>query len=192
METYEVLLFLHLSAIAFWLGGELLFNILVFRAERQGDAATVRRLFEETSALDPIFLPATVVVLATGILMTIDAGWSFDSLWIVIGLAGFAFIYLYGFLYLEPQVKRARGMIEREGGLGPQAQALVRRFFTLWRLETVVLFLLVLDMAVKPVGEDVGTLALMGAVFVTTSLFLLWRAGQDVVGAEGTRPAKER
>ena len=79
METYEVLLFLHLSAIAFWLGGELLFNILVFRAERQGDAATVRRLFEETSALDPIFLPATVVVLATGILMTIDAGWSTAS-----------------------------------------------------------------------------------------------------------------
>jgi uncharacterized membrane protein len=192
MDTYELLLFLHLSAVAFWLGGELLFDILVFRAERQRDPTTVRKLFDESSALDPIFLPATVVVFATGILMAIDAGWSFDSVWVVIGLAGFAFIYLYGFLYLEPQVKRARAMIEREGGLGPQAHALVRRFFTLWRLETVVLFLLVLDMALKPVGEDVATLAFMGAVFVAAALFLLWRAGPDVVGAEATRPANER
>ena len=177
MDTYEILLFLHLSSVAFWLGAELLIDILVFRAERQGDAAAVRRLFDELGALDPIFLPATAVVLATGVLMTIDAGWSFDSLWIVLGLAGFAFIYLYGFLYLEPQVKRARAVIEREDGLGPQAQALVRRFFLRWRIETLLLFLLVFDMTVKPTGDDAGTLLLMAAVLLAPSIYLLWRAG---------------
>ena len=177
MATYEILLFLHVSSVAFWLGAELLIDILVFRAEGQRDAAAVRRLFHELNALDPIFLPATLLVLATGIGMTIDAGWSFGSLWIVLGLAGFAFIYLYGFLYMEPQLKRVRVMLEREGGLGPQAQALMHRFFVLWRIETIVLFLLVFDMTVKPTGDDVGTLVLMAAAFVVGSGHLLWRAG---------------
>lgn len=177
MATYEILLFLHVSSVAFWLGAELLIDILVFRAERQRDAAAVRRLFDELNALDPIFLPATLLVLATGIWMTIEAGWSFGSLWIVLGLAGFAFIYLYGFLYMEPQLKRVRVMIEREGGLGSQAQALMHRFFVLWRIETIVLLLLVFDMTVKPTGDDVGTLVLMAAAFVVGSGYLLWRAG---------------
>jgi uncharacterized membrane protein len=189
MDTYEILLFLHVSSVAFWLGAELLIDILVFRAGRQRDPAAVRRLFDELNALDPIFLPATLLVLATGILLTIDAGWSFGNLWIVLGLAGFAFIYLYGFLYLEPQVKRARAMIERDGGLGPQAQALMRRFFTLWRIETVVLFLLVFDMTVKPARDDVGTLVLMAAVFVAASVYLLWRAGSVKVAGGQVRQA---
>jgi uncharacterized membrane protein len=190
VETYEILLFLHVASVAFWLGAELLIDILVVRAERQRDAAAVRRLFDELAALDPIFLPATLVVLATGILMTIDAGFSFDNLWIVLGLAGFAFIYLYGFLYLEPQVKRARAMVERDGGLGPQAQSLMRRFFVLWRLETVVLVLLVFDMTVKPTGDDVGTLVLMASVLVACSAYLLSRARSgDVTGAHA-RPAR--
>jgi uncharacterized membrane protein len=188
VDTYEILLFLHVSSVAFWLGAELLIDILVLRAERQGEAAAVRRLFDELGALDPVFLPATVLVLATGVLMTIDAGWSFDSLWIVLGHAGFAFIYLYGFLYLEPHVKRARAMIEREDGLGPQAQALMRRFFLLWRVETVVLFLVVFDMTVKPAGDDVGTLVLMAAVLLGSSLYLLWRAATEKIAGAQTGP----
>jgi uncharacterized membrane protein len=176
MDTYEILLFVHIASVAFWLGGELLVEILVFRAGLQRDAAAVRRLFDELNALDRIFLPATLLVLATGVLMTVDR-WSFGNLWIVLGLSGFAFIYLYGFLYLQPQINHVRATIEREGGFGAQAQALVHRFFTLWRLETVVLFLLVFDMTVKPTGGDVGTLVLMAAVFVGAFLYLRWRAG---------------
>ena len=182
MDAYEVLLFLHVSSVAFWLGAALLIEILVFRAERQRDAAAVRRLFDELNALDPIFLPATLLVLATGVLLTIDGPWSFGDLWIALGLVGFAFIYLYGFLYMEPQVKRVRAVAEDERGLGPQAQALVRRFFTLWRVETVVLLLLVFDMTVKPSGDDVATLVFMAGVFVASSAYLLWRAGSVNVG----------
>jgi uncharacterized membrane protein len=183
-DTYEILLFLHVSSAAFWLGAELLVEILVHRAERQGDPAAVRRLFDELNALDPIFVPATLLVLATGIAMVIDGPWSFDSLWIVIGLAGFAFIYGYGFGYLQPIVKRVHAMGRGADSFDGETHALMRRFFTLWRIETVVLLLLVFDMAVKPTAEDTGTLVAMAVVLVAAIGYSVWRARAiDVVGA---------
>lgn len=176
MSTYEGLLFLHVTSVAFWLGAELLVEILVHRAQRQGDPAAMRRLFDEFIALDPILLPATLVVLATGLAMALDGPWSFGTTWIVIGLAGFAFIYLYGFGYLQPQVNRLRAMSEGEAAAGPEAQALMRRFFALWRVETTVLLLLIFDMTVKPIGEDTGTLVVMAAALVVAIAYALWRA----------------
>lgn len=176
MDFYEFLLFLHVSSVAFWLGSELLVEILVFRAERRADTAAVRRLFDELNALDPIFLPATLLVLLTGLLMTIQGPWSFGDLWILFGLGGFGFIYIFGFLYLQPQVNRVQEMIARDGGMTTQTQGLLRRFFVLWRIETVVLLLIVFDMTVKPANDDLGTLVLMAATFIVASGYLLWRA----------------
>ncbi len=192
MDTYEILLFLHIASVAFWLGSELLVEILMIRAHRRADTAAVTKLFDELNALDPIFLPATLLVLVTGILMTIVGPWSFGTLWIVLGLAGFGFIYLFGFLYLQPQVNRAKAMIEQDGGTGPQAQAIMRRFFVLWRIETVVLLLVVFDMTVKPTGDDVGTLVLMAAVFVLAAGYFLWRARSIDVGAGAGGPLSGR
>jgi uncharacterized membrane protein len=185
VSTYELLLFLHVTSVAFWLGAELLVEMLVHRAERQGDPAAMRRLFDEFNALDPIFMPTTLVVLASGIAMVIDVAWSFGSLWIVIGLSGFAFIYLYGFGYLQPQVNRLQAMSEGEAATGPDAQALMRRFFALWRIETAVLLLLVFDMTVKPTGEDTGTLVVMAAALVVAIAYSLWRA--RAIGSPGKR-----
>ena len=185
MSAYEGLVFLHVTSVAFWLGAELLVEILVHRAERQGDPAAMRRLFDEFNALDPIFMPTTLVVLATGIAMVIDGPWSFGSLWTVIGFSGFGFIYLYGFGYLQPQVNRLQAMSEGEAATGPEAQALMRRFFSLWRIETAVLFLLVFDMTVKPTGEDTGTLVVMAAALVVAIAYSLWRA--RAIGSPGKR-----
>ncbi len=187
MSTYEGLLFLHVTATAFWLGAELLVEILVHRAERQGNPAAMRRLFDEFNALDPIFMPATLVVLATGIAMVIDGAWSFGEPWIVIGLSGFAFIYLYGFGYLQPQVNRLQAMSEGEAATGSEAQALIRRFFALWRIETAVLLVLVFDMTVKPTGEDTGTLVVMVVVLVIAIADSLWRA-RAVAQHSASRP----
>jgi uncharacterized membrane protein len=191
MNPYEILLFLHVSSAAFWLGGVLLVEILVFRAERQGNPAAARRLFDELNALDPIWMAATLLVLATGILMVIDGPWSFGDLWIVLGLSGLSFIFLYGFLYLQPQVNRLKAMSEAEALMGPEAQALMRRFFALWRIETAVLILLVLDMTVKPTGNDVGTLVLMAAALLAAAIYSLWRARTiDVSGAAEGGPRR--
>jgi uncharacterized membrane protein len=159
----------------------LLLDILVFRAQRQGNPAAARRLFDELNALDPVFFPATLLVLATGVAMVIDGPWSFGSTWIVIGLAGFASIYLYGFGCMQPQVNRLRTMGEGEAASGPEAQALLRRFFALWRIETAAVVLLVFDMTVKPTGDDSGTLVAMAAVLAVAVAYSLWRGKTTAV-----------
>jgi uncharacterized membrane protein len=175
MDAYELLLFLHVLSVAFWLGAELFVEILVFRGQRQGNAAAVRGLFDELNALDPVMIPATLLVPATGIVMVIDGPWSFGSTWIALGLAGFAFIYLYGFGCMQPQVNRLRTMGEGESAFGPEAQALMRRFFALWRIETAALVLLVFDMTIKPTGDDGGTLVAMAAALAAAVAHSLWR-----------------
>lgn len=66
--------------------------------------------------------------------------------------------------------------MERDGGLSPEAEFVARRMTTFARLDVAVLFVVVLDMAVKPTGNDVGTLVVMAAVVVAAAAYFGWRA----------------
>lgn len=174
MGTYELLLFAHISAVILWLGSEVFAQMLAFRGARQRDTAALQKLFYDVNAFDHILFPAGLIVPITGVLMVINGTWSFGEPWIVFGLSGFGFVFVYGFLYLQPLVSRARAMIEREGRMGPESRGIVLRFFVLWRIETVVLFAIVFDMTTKP--RDAATLSLMVGVVAIASVYLLWRA----------------
>jgi hypothetical protein len=77
----------------------------------------------------------------------------------------------------------------RDGGLSPEAYALARRLMTFARLDYVVLFLVVFDMAVKPTGDDLGALVLMGVVLVVSAGYFGWRARSVEVPAATGQPA---
>ena len=111
-----------------------------------------------------IFIPTSLAVLVLGILLTIEGPWSFDELWIVIALVGYAFSFLVGILFLEPEGKRiAKAMAAGDTG---RAQFHIGRINTMSRIELVVLYLVVAVMALKPTGDDVGTLLLVAAVLL--------------------------
>lgn len=165
MSYYEVLLFLHIAAAAVWLGSGFFLQMLVVRASRVDDAGLMQGLASNSGWLaQRIFIPASLVVLVVGILLTIEGPWSFGDLWIVLGLAGYAFSFLVGILFLEPEGKRIAAAMEA----GDQARAgfHIGRINTVSRIELVVLYLVVAVMALKPTGDDVGTLVLVGAVLL--------------------------
>lgn len=178
MATYELLLFVHLSAVILWLGSEVFAHMLAFRAIRQRDTAALQKLFYDVNAFDQILVPAALIVPVSGILLVIQGPWSFDDPWIVLGLSGFGLVFVYGFLYLQPLVNRARAMIERERGMGPESWVVVVRFFVLWRIETVVLFVIVFAMTIKP--RDAVTLSLIVGFVAAASAYLLWRARSTI------------
>ena len=177
MARYELLLFLHITFVIFWLGAGLLFHILAFRADRASDDSAVRSIVEDLVALaNTFFVPSSLLVLVFGILLTLDGPWSFGDLWIVLGLAGFAITFATGLLWITPQSKRVQSVIERDGGMSPEAYAVARRLMVFARLDYVVLFLVVFDMVVKPTTEDAGALVLMAAVLVAGAAYFAWRA----------------
>lgn len=134
-------------------------------------------------------MPSSLVVLATGIGLAIDGPWSFGSLWVILGLIGFASTFLMGTLWLQPQSGRVKQAMESEGGMGPHAQALAKRMLIVARIDTVVLFLVVFDMSVKPTGNDTGALVLMVAALVAAIALFSLRARSVAVDSTDSGPA---
>ena len=168
MSYYEVLLFLHIAAAIVWLGSGFLLQILTSRAESVGDAGLTRGIAANAAWLaQRVFIPASLVVLVLGILLTIEGPWSFGDLWIVFGLAGYAVSFLVGVLFLAPQGERIHAAMA--GGDESRAAFLIRRINAVSRLELVVLYLVVGAMALKPTGDDTGTL-IAGAVVLLVGL----------------------
>jgi uncharacterized membrane protein len=171
MSYYEVLLFLHIAAAAVWLGAGFFLQMLIFRAESSDDGGLTQGIASNSGWMaQRIFIPASLVVLVVGVLLTIEGPWSFGDLWIVLGLAGYAVSFLIGILFLEPEGKRI-GAAMAAGDQG-QAAARIRRINAVSRIELTILYLVVAAMALKPTGDDVGTLILFAAALL--GAFVIW------------------
>jgi uncharacterized membrane protein len=170
MSYYEVLLFLHIAAAAVWLGSGFFLQMLVWRAGKAGDGPLLQGIASNSGWMaQRIFIPASLVVLIVGILLTIEGPWSFGDLWIVLGLAGYAFSFLVGILFLEPEGKRIASAMQA-GDTG-RASFHIGRINTVSRIELVVLYLVIAAMALKPTGDDTGTLVLSAAVLLAALVY---------------------
>ena len=186
MTWYELLLLLHIIAAIVWLGSGLLLSVLAYRAERKGDQDALRRVANDAAELsNGLFIPASVLTLVFGILLTIEGPWGVDQLWIALGLAGYAATFLTGILVMKPGSERISAAVERDGGFSADAMLETRRLLTKGRADTVVLYLVVAVMALKPTSDDVGLLAVLAAILVAALGYvaLRLRAIDDEAGA---------
>ena len=168
MSYYEVLLFLHIAAAAVWLGAGFFLQMLVHRAGKTENGPLLQGVASNSGWMaQRIFIPASLAVLVVGILLTIEGPWSFGDLWIVIGLVGYAFSFLVGILFIEPEGKRIGAAMA--AGDAALAGRHVSRINTVSRIELVVLYLVLASMALKPTGDDTGTL-LVGAALLLAAL----------------------
>jgi uncharacterized membrane protein len=175
MTYYEALLFLHISAVAVWVGAAVLYDLLFFRARRAADPALAGRLSAHSEWLAKrLFIPASLAVLVLGILLTIEGPWDFGYLWVVVGLVGWAITFAVGLGGIERQAKRIHAAIERGGPDDPEVAWRGRRITALNYFDNALLFLIIADMAIKPTGDDVGLLV-VGAAIVLAGVGLVVR-----------------
>ena len=174
MSYYEVLLALHIAGAVIWVGGGTALTIIGSRFAHVGDAKALKGLFQQAGWLSTrIFTPVSLLVLVLGILLVIEGPWSFDQLWIVLGLAGFAATFFTGFFLLMPRAAAISDLIAREDGTSAEAASAIRELFLLTRIDYAVLFIVVLDMALKPTGEDVWALVVMAAALLVVAAFVV-------------------
>ena len=177
MSLYEILLFLHISFAILWIGSGVLFHILGAMADRTHDEIAITKIFSALNVLSNTFyIPSSLLVVIFGIWLTVEGPWSFDMLWITLGLVGFVLTFLTGLLWIKPQGERVGKLIAQGGGMTPEAYTAAKRMMMFARLDYVVLFLVVFDMVVKPTGDDVGSLVLMAVVLVAGALYFGARA----------------
>ena len=91
MESlYLWLKFVHVAAVAVWVGGIFALTVLNARLARMGEPAAVAALGQQSEAFGRTVIgPAMIIVLIAGLWMAGQFGIPFTSLWIVWGLVGF-------------------------------------------------------------------------------------------------------
>ena len=180
MTWYELLLFLHIVAAIIWLGSGLFIQILAVRAERARDVEGLRRVANDAAGLgETLFIPASLATVIFGVLLVLDGPWGFDMLWIVLGLAGYLATFLTGILVMKPGSEKLAAIMERDQGvMSAEAEVEIRKLLTKGRLDTVVLYLVVAIMALKPTGDDVGLLAAFAVIVVGGAAYVAVRLRQ--------------
>jgi uncharacterized membrane protein len=186
MTRYDAYLTLHVIAAIIWLGAGFTVFLLSQRAQRSPDPAEGGRLAAISDWLAPrLFIPASLSVLVLGLLMVVDGPWSFDTLWIVLGLVGYAASFLTGILFLKPESERISAAVAEHGPTSPQARRHMRRIEIVGRIELAILFAVVVDMVAKPTADDgwllAGGAVALAAVAVVAVATAPYRAPQAVV-----------
>lgn len=187
MSYYEILLFLHIGAAAIWIGSAFLFFVLLLHAKRSNDPLLAERLGANVEWLAKrLFIPASLIVLVLGILLTIEGPWSFDQLWIVLGLAGMGSSFLIGVGVIEPTTKKMHAAIEAHGPAHSEVARQNRRLESLGFLDLMLLFAIVWDMVLKPTTGDLGTLLVPALALGIAGLYLLRAYREKEAGAAST------
>jgi uncharacterized membrane protein len=178
MTLYEFLLFVHIAATVVWVGAGLCSLVLALGYDRDGDEPAIRRFLADQERLATrLFIPASLTVVIFGIALVIESdAWTFDYLWLVLGLVGFAATFVTGLFMIKPASERIGAAMEREGGrLTPPLRTDIRKLIVMARLDYVVLFLVIGDMVVKPTGDDVAVLVGMAVILAAGIAYILVR-----------------
>ena len=192
MTSYELLLFLHLTAVIVWLGAVFANDLLWYRAERTRDPAEMAKQGELQEYLTPrVLIPASLATLVFGILLVLDSAWSFTDLWIAVGLLGFAGGFLTGLLYLKPQAAKMSEIVARHGPGSREAIRHGKKLLVVARVQLLLIFLVVADMVFKPTTDEPWTLAVLAAILaaaIVAGVAVMRRSG----GAEAPPAAQAR
>ncbi|NUT56802.1 MAG: DUF2269 family protein [Thermoleophilia bacterium] len=170
MTWYEFLLFVHIAAAAIWLGGAFTFQMYGVAVRRGGDLEEMARFAGRAGVLgERMFAPASIVVLLAGIGMMLDGDWDWGQLWVVFALVTFAASFLTGLLVISPMAKK----LPVVGPATAEGQELIRRIFSILRIDLAYMYAIVFAMTVKPTSDDGWTIVAAAAVLVALTLLFL-------------------
>jgi uncharacterized membrane protein len=149
MTWYELWLFLHISASIVWIGGAVLAQILGWLAQRSGDPAQGAAFGRNMAFIGPrVFLPSSIAVLVTGILLTEDGNWEWGEPFVYLGLIGWVLVAFTGLGYITRQLARAGARMATEGP-SPALAAQMSRLVLVARGLVGLLFVIVFLMVTK-------------------------------------------
>ncbi len=150
MTWYELWLFLHISGVAIWIGGGVVAQVLGALANASGDPARSAAFGKDIGSVARwVFMPASLVVLVSGILLVENGNWDWSERFILLGLVGWAVVSFTFFGYITRAMRHV-GMRMATEGPSPELGAQVGRLVLLARIMILVLFALVFVMVVKP------------------------------------------
>ena len=154
MDFATTLKFAHVLAAVLWVGGGFTTIVAGIVLAGRSTAQTQLAIVQAVTLLAPrLFIPASILTLATGVALLFVAGWGWQP-FTVLGLAGVIFTAGFGALVLGPSCERALKLSETHGA--EAAIPSLRRVQRLAMMDYAVQFAIVFLMVVKPGWQDVS------------------------------------
>src|SRR5438105_13627216 len=150
-SPYNLLKFVHLVSITVWIGGLYSLNVVNMRFARTRQTEVVAALLSQGNFIAlMIFTPATLLTLATGILMVVTGDLSFRTLWVAWGMAGVALKFVIGLGLIRPTAVRLAHEAASEHPSEQRMKSLRRRMRVYGALNLIVLLSILWVSVVKP------------------------------------------
>jgi uncharacterized membrane protein len=149
MSSYELWLFLHITATIVWIGGAVAAQVFGVLAKRSGDPSQSAAFGRSMSFVALyVFLPAALVVLVTGALLVEDGNWGWDEPFVVFGIVGWTIVAVTAFGYVSREMGKAGALMAAEGP-SPALAARLGTLVLIARVLILVLLAIVFMMVVK-------------------------------------------
>ena len=183
MTWYTFFKSIHVITAVIWVGGAAMIQAFAFRILRTGDGKRQADFAKDAEVIGMrVFIPASLILFLAAIAMMVNLDWSWSQNWIVLGVIAFGLSFALGAGFIGPESGRIAELIEKEGPDSPAVQARIRRILTISRCELIVLLTVIVNMVVKPVGQNGwfwGLLAVM-VLGIAAVLALYMRGAQQV------------
>lgn len=150
-DSYDLLKALHVAAIVIWVGGDVTLTTLGIVFERRRDGETMAALGKMGAWIGTrIYTPALFAAFAFGVALVQKGHWGWSRFWIDFALVGWAIAATVGVGFVGPELGRIDHDAQKFGPDSAEVGRRVKRLFTIFRFDTALLILIVLDMTAKP------------------------------------------
>ena len=152
MTVYEFFKIIHILAASAWVGGALLVQVQGTRALKVGGAELEHFLWEQQKVGPKFFAPMSLTVVIAGVVMVFNhGGIDFKDLWIVIGIAAFLATFITGMFVIRPRTEKLATLLQSgKSPSDPDVKPQIASLMATSRIDLLVLFIVVIDMVVKP------------------------------------------
>ena len=149
--SYQIYLALHVLAVTMWVGGDITLTTLGIVFEQKQDGPTLAALGRMGTWIGTrVYTPTLFFVFGFGVALVEKSGQPWDEFWVIFGVVGWAMAMAIGIAFVGPELGRIDAAAQAFGPESPEVARRVKRLFTIFRFDTAVLMLIVIDMTAKP------------------------------------------
>jgi uncharacterized membrane protein len=149
--SYLIYLALHILAVTVWVGGDITLTTLGIVFESKQDGPTLAALGRMGTWIGTrVYTPALFFVFGFGVALIEKAGLDWGQFWIIFGVVGWSLAMAIGIGFVGPELGRIDKAAQEHGPDSPEVGRRVKRLFTIFRFDTALLALIVIDMTAKP------------------------------------------
>jgi uncharacterized membrane protein len=149
--SYQIYLALHVVAVVVWVGGDVTLTTLGIVFERRRDGETLAALGKMGAWVGTrIYTPALFAAFGLGVALVEKGHWGWSTFWIDFAIVGWGIASTVGVGFVGPELGRIDEAARTHGPDSAEVARRVKRLFTVFRFDTALLLLIVLDMTAKP------------------------------------------